>query len=182
MSSTQTSYGHTIENPILVNDIQTSMDYLRNLVTDKGFHILFHRYSSISTGKGKPIDRYELITGDGRYDDLYISVYNEENKFIPPQGYLFESAHITWEFDEPPIDKKYVFVNELEFHDFEALQKRNSSLPIIERVVSESYGVNSRVKNFPYDVIDEAMDHSILKIIGIKDKKDFFSLIPPRKT
>ncbi len=180
--SNQNTYGHTPENPILVNGIDNSLNYLKNLVTEKGHHILFHRFGSISVGKGKPIDRYELITGDGIYDDLYISIYNEKNKFIPPQGYLFESAYISWEFDEEPIDKKYVFVDDLDYDDIEAIGSRMGSLPLIERVISESYGVNLRVNNFPYEVLNDAMDHSVLAIIGMKDKEKLFSLIAPRKT
>ena len=48
------NYGKSIDNPVLLNSIPASIIFLNNLVTDKGYHIFYHRIGS-RHGKDKQI-------------------------------------------------------------------------------------------------------------------------------
>ena len=85
------NYGMSIDNPVLLNSIPASVIYLNNLVTDKGYHIFYHRIGSRSRKDHQIIDHYEIMSTDGHYDDIFINIYNERSTWRPPEGYLFDS-------------------------------------------------------------------------------------------
>ena len=140
---------------------------MKNLVTDKGLHIVYHRTGSIIIGNQNPLDHYEIMSTDGHYEDIYINIYNELSTWIPPMGFLFESLpHMMCdqlmerenlekleEEDLINFDDKYVFMSPLpdDFGDdnFEAIK----ALPVLERGMSESYGTNTCVEGFPFTLI-----------------------------
>ena len=165
MNSTQ-EYGRSLENPIQLNSIPASMIFLNNLVTKEGLHLVYHRYGSFPF-MGNIVDHYEVMASNNKYDDFFINVYNENSVWIPPVGCLFE----TWpedmyiqlishenlsEFDDEDIitfDNKYIFKDDVP-DELEKVLEQNQLLPPLERALLSSFGTNSFLENFPYDLID----------------------------
>lgn len=181
-------YGKHPETPIKLNSITASRVYLNNLVTEKGLHILYHRTGSMLTGE-HPVDHYEIMSSDNQYDDLYISIYNDTNEWIPPKGYYFESGlEYAWdnlteyqqsEINEAEIeiDEKYIYLDKFADNLDEELEKVKM-MPALEIYLDDSYGTNSWVKNFPYPLIEELMRNQFLYS---NDKmKTVLSSIQPR--
>lgn len=160
-------YGKSIKNPVLLNSIPASIIFLNNLVTVEGLHILFHRYESNPSPKGM-IDNYEIMVSDNRYDDIFISIHNDLSTWRPPAGYLFESSpeemckqlmhrqnlNILDEVDVISFDEKYFFYQKLPVKP-EDLLAESRKLPPLETILPNSTGTNSRVRNFPSDLIKE---------------------------
>jgi len=165
MNSTP-EYGRCLDNPIQLNSIPGSIIFLNNLVTEEGLHLLYHRYGSIPF-MGNSIDHYEVMASNNKYDDFFINVYNENSVWIPPVGYLFEawpedmceqliSRENIFELDEEDIigfDDKYIFQDHVP-DDLEKVLEQNQLLPPLERALLSSFGTNSFLENFPYDLID----------------------------
>ena len=160
------NYGKCIENPVNLNSIPASMIFLKNLVTDKGLHIVFHRTGSKMNSDQKHIDQYEIMSTDGHYEDIYINIYNELSTWIPPTGFLFESLPDMMcdqlmkrenleKLDEEDLinfDDKYVFTSPGPV-ELEAQIESNKALPLLERGMLESYGTNTNVEGFPFTLI-----------------------------
>lgn len=171
------TYGHTPDNPILVTGVEESFEFLNGLVTDKGYYILYHRKRSLSVGKSKPIDHYEILKGDGTYDDLYISIYAEEDKFIPPEGYKFDYHYDFVHFFDPAYYYHQVFPEEK--HITEAALEIINSWPLLHRYLGKTHGVNYRVKNFPFELLEELIKNKKVKMPT--DYKTFIETIKPRE-
>lgn len=65
-------YGKSLENPANFNCVRASIIFLNTLVTTEGYHITYHRPGSLENSHKVIIDHYETISGDNRYDDIYI--------------------------------------------------------------------------------------------------------------
>ncbi|MFA5433736.1 MAG: hypothetical protein WC319_12845, partial [Candidatus Paceibacterota bacterium] len=109
-------------------------------------------------GNERILDVYELFTGDGKKHNLYIDIYNDENLWVPPAGFLFEYDLLCYEEDgdeiEVKIEQQYVFDCEqinLDIFDFYERKKEYE----LEKYLSESFGVNYKVKNFPESIIEK---------------------------
>jgi hypothetical protein len=74
----------TKENPIQVDSIRNSLNYLNNLVTEDGYNIIYHRLGSIR--ESKILDHYQAVDTNGRYHELYIDPYADEMMRVPPNG------------------------------------------------------------------------------------------------
>jgi hypothetical protein len=114
------NYGLFPENPLKMCGVRASMTLLENIVTKDGFHILFHRPTTVlspnlkfNDGKEKIIDQYEVITGSGKVANLYIDIYSEENHWVPPSGFMFEFNMLYLEEEDCEVEVKieptYVF-------------------------------------------------------------------------
>ena len=181
-------YAKHPETPIKLNSITASRLYLNNLVTHKGLHILYHRIGSMFTGE-HPVDHYEIMSSDNLYEDLYISIYNDTNEWIPTKGYLFDSGlEFIWdnlteyqqsEINEPEIeiDKKYMFQDK-GTDDLDEELKKVKMLPALEIYLDESFGTNGCVKNFPYPLIEELMKNQFM--FSAEKMETILSLIKPR--
>lgn len=161
-------YGRTPGNPVRLNSISASRKYLDCLVTVEGFHIVYHRPGSVNDDQ--IIDHYEIMDTSGRYDDIYISLYNEENSWIPPVGYLFEKRIEIYWFEsnedlqlqidelETCVDSLYLY-NEPDVN-IEEYFLGNPWLPALEFLLDESMGDTSRIKGFPFPLLEMLADQS----------------------
>lgn len=159
------NYGLILENPIKMSGVRASMTLLLNLVTCDGFHILFHRPETVLSptlkfedGNERILDIYELITGDGKIVNLYIDIYNDENLWVPPAGFLFEYDLLCYEDDgdviEVKIEPKYIFDCEQLNMDIFDFYERNNKFEI-EKLLDGSWGVNYKIQNFPKGLIEK---------------------------
>jgi hypothetical protein len=162
------NYGLVPEHALRSNCVKTSMVLLNNLVTKEGFHILFHRPTTVDSpdlisenGNARIIDQYELITGDGKKHNLYIDIYNDENLWVPPAGFLFDLLYYEDDGDEieVKIEQQYVFDCEQIGLDIIDYYERNKKYEI-ENILSESWGVNYKVPDFPKGLIEKYMNRN----------------------
>jgi hypothetical protein len=166
-------FGKCIENPVLLNSIDSSILYLDALITNTGNYIIYHRFSS-SIRKGlKPIDCYEIITTDNKSDKIYISIYNEQSKFVPPNGYYFDALSDL--FFKSMIDKKEYFIRK-KYWFSEVLQEEEQPIysPLL-KYIDGSFGCNFKYRNFPFDLIydklkEEFLDENLIEQI-LRDLK-----------
>ena len=160
------NYGLIPENPLRLSGVRASMVLLENLITKDGFHVLFHRPTTVdspdlSSENARIIDQYEVISGDGKKYNLYIDIYNDENLWVPPAGFLFEFLFeydlLCYEDDgdeiEVKIEQQYVFDCEqinLDIFDFYERKKEYE----LEKLLDGSWGVNYKIQNFPKGLIE----------------------------
>lgn len=187
------NYGKSIDNPVLLNSIPASIIYLNNLVTDKGYHIYYHRIGSRSGNDRQIIDHYEVMSTDCQYDNIFINIYNERSTWLPPKGYLFNSLPDMMctqlmkrenleELDEEDIidfDDSFVFTDSLpDSINFDSMSEFNKLLPPLERVTLDSYGSNQRYENFPFSMVREYLAGTF----DLSDEKadKIIAGIPPR--
>lgn len=157
------NYGLVPENALKMSGIRASMTLLENIVTKDGFHILFHRPTTVlsptlkfDNGNERILDVYELIV-DGKKHNLYIDIYNEVNLWIPPTGFMFEFDFLYYEDDgeeiEVKIEQQYIFDCEQIGLDIFDYYERNKKFEI-EKILDGSWGVNYKVNNFPEGLIE----------------------------
>ncbi len=158
------NYGLILENPLKLSGIRASMTLLENLGTKEGFHILFHRPETVLSptlkfhnGNERIIDKYEIISGNGKIANLYIDIYSEVNQWIPPTGFMFEFDLLYYEDDgeeiEVKIEQQYIFDCEQIGLDIFDYYERNKKFEI-EKILDGSWGVNYKVNNFPESLIE----------------------------
>ena len=183
-------YGKSLERPIQLNSIPASMIFLNNLVTEEGLHLIYHRIGSIPIEKSM-IDHYEIIVSNNKYDDFFIQIYNERSNWIPPSGYLFgtypedmnyqlmlrENITALDEEDIITFDEEYIFHIKLSDDLDESLGITVSKSPL-ERILLFSCGNGSRLKNFPFELIDNLPVDSF--DIPINKLREISSSIQPR--
>lgn len=180
MKRTKT-YGKCPENPVNLNSVSASVIFLNNLVTEKGYHLVYHRKGTIAGPDHKLVDHYEIMTSENIYDDIYINIYHERSKWIPPHGYLFEEMSVGMNFqlmehadvdqldeeDTIEFDDQYLFTEAMQYFGEEASLIRNlESMPMLERVFFNSFGTNLYVEDFPTPLLLE-----YLKDQGVPDGK-----------
>lgn len=173
--------GKSIENPILLNSIDSSILYLDSLITNTGNYIIYHRLGSSSVEEGKPVDRYEVFTTDFKRDILYISIYNDKNNFIPPNGYFFDSLSGLFflnMIDEAKhiVENKYWFSNDFQF------DKLIEDYPLL-KYIDGSFGNNVNHESFPIDLLaiklkeDYLLEVNLIKEIIVKVKSEYLKQI-----
>lgn len=161
------NYGLIPENPLRMSSgVRASMTLLGNLVTCDGFHILFHRPTTVDSpnlisenGNARIIDKYEIISGSGKVANLYIDIYSKENLWIPPAGFMFEFKQLFYEDDgdviEVKIEPKYIFDCEQLNMDIFDFYERNKKFEIEKILINGSMGVNYKVSDFPKGLIEK---------------------------
>ena len=168
-------FGKCIENPILLNSIDSSILYLDALITNTGNYIIYHRFGS-SIKKGlkplKPVDCYEIITTDNKSDKIYISIYNEQSKFVPPNGYYFDALSDL--FFKSMVDRKEYFVRKKYWFSEEDLLEEVQPVyfPLL-KYIDGSFGSTLRYRNLLdliYDKLKEefSLENDIIEEI-LKD-------------
>lgn len=92
----------------------------------------------------------------------FISIYNEKNSLIPPEGYLFDGNFIiidNYSDEEEPefcdIDPEFVFDDGLE--ELTDRLEKVCSLPIFEKFIDNSTGTNSKDSGFPYSIAESVV-------------------------
>ncbi len=93
----------------------------------------------------------------GWYDDLYVYIYSEEDAWIPPSGYLFDSISITVigysdDYEDVDLNEDFVFQEDWP-SDFKESLVKTIKLPPLERIMDESYGTNGFIGDFPFSLI-----------------------------
>jgi hypothetical protein len=172
----RTTYGLSMDNPIQTTSVSASLNYLESLVTERGYHLLFHRVKSMCNTKEVFVDHYEIMTTENLYYDLYLSIYSEKDVFVPPSGFLFDSLYISEEFD---VAQEYIFKEDWSEFDTELLQKMQE-LPYLEKFISRSFGRNGRLDDFPLTILDIMIEEGELLLFD-KKKEDFYSKVIRRE-
>ncbi|HDR51582.1 MAG TPA: hypothetical protein ENN90_08175 [Mariniphaga anaerophila] len=157
-NSNTENYGKCPGNPVRLNSIPASRLFLNNLVTTDGDYIIYHRKGSVMENS-EIIDHYEIFTTAKQYDDIYISIYNRRNSWVPPAGYLFEDGILCPDLTEDDddmaeiiesvlqgIDKKYFYEDQRNIEDFMLSIAEGDEL---NSFIECSAGVNFELKNFP---------------------------------
>ena len=165
----------TKENPIRVDSIRNSLNYLNNLVTEGGYNIIYHRLGSIH--EEKILDHYQAVDTSGKYHEFYIDPYADEMMKIPPTGFLFQSSFFDYHdiFDDTEVDDKYVYENNI---DPEEYMDYLDTKPFAFKMISDSWGTNFKT-NFPEDVINMMIEE---KFINIYRDEDLTKLIEELKS
>jgi hypothetical protein len=184
------NFGKCPENPVNLSSKAAAKKYLDHLLTDKGFHILYHRPGSLNDKESVTVDRYEIITGEGIYDDLFIDTQCEMDMWVPPEGYLFdpkiELKKLGWRgYDQSYTDEREITVEEQfiyqdEFYgDWEESMRFYHGLPRLERYLKCSSGEDGYVENFPFPLIEEILDNLDINLT-VAMKEWIISAIKPR--
>lgn len=165
----------TKENPIRVDSIRNSLNYLNNLVTEGGYNIIYHRLGSIH--EEKILDHYQAVDTSGKYHEFYIDPYADEMMKIPPTGFLFQNSFFDYHdiFDDTEVDDKYVYENNI---DPEEYMDYLDTKPFAFKMISDSWGTNFKT-NFPEDVINMMIEE---KFINIYRDEDLTKLIEELKS
>lgn len=94
MNQLENTYGKSIDNPIKINGIPESIEFLNSLVTDDFKPFLYHRLGSTFFGDSKPIDYYEIMKSGEIREILFIDTYSKITVLEIPAGYLCNSPKI----------------------------------------------------------------------------------------
>ena len=132
--------GVSMNNPVKVKSPAGELDYMRMLMHKSGQAIAFHRLGSSSSSKKKDIiDIYEWVTSDGEFWGLlFFDMYAEDDELTsdPPVNFEFFT-----------FDKKIELIDRCDKNPEDRMNR-----------FTESFGVNSRVKEFPIQVIEQNVE------------------------
>ena len=112
------NYGLTPTKPIKLNSIGSSCAFFEHLISTDYQLITYKRNGSIKPISSKfPIDHYQVTTRNGDIFNIYIDIYNDENLWVPPDGFKFLSDLIFYVDDDfevqvDEIEPQYVIENE----------------------------------------------------------------------
>lgn len=113
-----------------------------------------------------------MCAGDGHRSDIFIDLNNDETVWIPPVGFKFERPWLTYydqdfEIKIVTIDPQYLIQEDLDKSIYD--DKRSGYLldtadsPSYQIIMTESYGVDHFVENFPTSLFEEYFfNHSFL--------------------
>jgi hypothetical protein len=185
------NFGKCPGNPVNLSGKTAAKKYLDHLLTDKGFHILYHRPGSLNDKDCAMVDHFEIITGEGKYDDLFIDTHHEMNIWVPPMGYLFDQKIELKKLDKRGYDQSYTTEREMTVEEryiynskwpeeWEEIMRIFHELPPLERYLYCSSGEDYYVENFPFPVIYEILDNLDVEI-SPSMKEWIISAIKPRE-
>jgi hypothetical protein len=172
------NYGKCIENPVLLKNISDSILFMDSLISASGSCIVYHRKGSSKFEDSRPIDCYEVMTTDNKYDTFYINSYNKTNVLIPPTGYFFDTLSELYsksrrDKNEYSIKEEFLMMDDLDWDEEEANDSENDSLPTLLSSIISSIGSNLKENNFPFDLIKTHLleegfldEKEIEKIVG----------------
>jgi hypothetical protein len=145
-------YGKSIDNPLILQSFDAITPFLNNLITQEGYHIMYNKLIDINTGT-IPIYHFQVFSFKGKFDEIFISINNQETKFIPPHGYHLELDKLTkFDFTDQSIhltnNENNNFFNS---HKGLVFYKIN----VLEIIFSTSFGTLKTITNFPKDLIDQ---------------------------
>jgi len=151
------NYGLSEDNPIKLKDSESVIILLTHIVTDSGFHLLYHLKDYISKGNSI-IEVYEIFSGEEILYLLYFDVTNDINSWIPPTGFLFEFGWI-----ENGKNNFIYHGQDSYYKGDESVEKplayfRSRNWNVIKIYLMENYGVNYNCENFPYSTFQMYYD------------------------
>jgi hypothetical protein len=185
------NFGKCPGNPVNLSSKTAAKKYFDHLLTDKGFHILYHRPGSRNDKDSASVDHYEIITGEGTYDDLFIVTHGEMDIWVPPEGYLFdpkielkrldlpENNHMYLDESEISVERKYIREDKWP-DDWQEILRIFHELPPLERYLYCSSGEDYYVENFPFPMIEDILDNLDVYLTPAM-KKWIISGIEPRE-
>lgn len=187
-NSNTENYGKCPENPVRLNSIPASRFFLNNLVTQNGDYLIYHRPGSLSVND-ELIDHYEIFTTAKQYDDIYISIYNQRNTWVPPAGYLFEDDILCPDLTEDSDAMAEITESVLQGIDKEYFYKDRRSVENFMLSITEGDGLNTFIEcsmgvNFGMDHFPVKFLKSYLRTFTfLSDEKKFEMLknIPKRE-
>jgi hypothetical protein len=154
-------FGRDRNNPIPVNSVVGEFIYLERLRGKNDVTFLYHRLgSTVSSISGNNVDIYELVSCDAEHwDILYLDPYYTYRSKKSPDGFYLKK----WD----------------EYADFEQDLMKHCCL---------LHGVNGRVENFPFgllDIIGKRLDEMLPGFNAGKSMRDallsLFNKIPAEK-
>ena len=133
---------------------------LNNIVTTRGFHLLFHLKDYIIE-ESSIIEIYEIYSGDDNFHYFYFEVNNDANVWIPPHGFIFMSDWI-YDVDVVYHGQDYYFKDGRTFvetmAEFDTMEES-----LFELFLFENVGVNYRSNNFPFSMYQKYLDEHTYK-------------------
>ena len=133
-------YGHCYEDPILVFDIASELDFMENIIHISGECLLYHRLGAISGKRRKPTDIYEVVTSDGKHLEYLFFHFLSKNKEKPnpPKNFRYTNKE-----DDNRLFKRFI---------------KNEDNPELKDLMIGSLGINSKDPNFPLGVLQQSAD------------------------
>jgi hypothetical protein len=173
----EANYGKCIENPILLKNISDSILFMNSLVSASGSCIIYHRKGSSKFEDSKPIDCYEVMTTDNKYDTFYINSYNKTNVLIPPMGYFFDTLSELYSKsrrnkNEYPIAEGFLMMDDSNWHEEETNKNEIDSSPTLLSSIVYSIGSNLKEKAFPFGLIKKHLEKE-----GFLDEKEIEKIV-----
>lgn len=148
-------YGIDIESPMELEDLKFIPVMLHSIVTENGFHILYHFVDSIINGNST-IVKYEVFSEDKGIQELFFEINKKPNLWIAPTGFLF--------IDEYIIEEHIIYHgNEYFYKDEKDYEKVMNSFNMLEETqfdlfVFENVGVNYNSPDFPNSMYQKYID------------------------
>jgi len=148
-------YGITLQNPIkLLNSVFVTV-MLQSIVTENGFHLLYHFVDYILKDESI-IEKYEVFSEDKGLQSLFFEVINKPNNWIAPTGFVFKDEYIVEE-DIIFHGMEYFYKDEKDYENmldiFEKMEETYFELFVFENV-----GVNYNSPEFPYSMYKKYID------------------------
>lgn len=160
----KSNYGLSGDNPIKLKNSESVITMLKHIVTDSGFHLLFHFKDYISNEKSI-IEVYEIFSGVEEFYLLYFEVTKDINVWLPPSGFLFKHEWI--EHGESNFiyhgQDYYYKGDESVDSPFDYFHLRNWK--VLKIYLSDNYGVNYTGKDFPHSVFQKYYDNDYSNFI-----------------
>lgn len=151
-------YGLSLDNPIKLKDSESVITLLKHIVTDSGFHLLYHLKVYISKGNSN-IEVYEIFSSIEKFYLLYFEVTNDIDVWIPPTGFLFQFGWI-----EHGVGNFIYHGQDCFYKGDESVEKplayfRSRNWEVLKIYLSNNYGVNYHCLNFPRSVFQMYYDY-----------------------
>lgn len=152
------NYGISINNPIRLENSDSFLILLNNIVTNNGFHIFYHFINFILKGDST-IAKYEVFSEDKGLQELFFEVTNKPNQWITPSGFVF--------IDEFIIEEEIIYHGSDYFYkdkkDHEEMLNKFELLEetYFELFIFENVGVNHTCPNFPYSMYQKYIDEHV---------------------
>ena len=151
------NYGISEDNPIKLKNSESAIIMLNHIVTDAGFHRLYHLKDYILK-KNSIIEVYEIFSCIEEFYLLYIDVTHDINVWIAPSGFLF---HFNWIENQ----KEKLFHGQDYYYKGDESCDRtfnfyhSSHWSIIKILLIHNFGVNYKVQNFPKSIFNAYYDY-----------------------
>ena len=154
-------FGFSEMNPIKLKDSESVLIILDDIVTENGFHLLYHFLDYIVKGD-LIIERYEVFSEEKGAQILYFDVTNDKNSWIAPVGFIFS---YDWIIDVDIIYHGQDYYYKDDRNDEDAMAKFDSiEHPLFDFFLFENVGVNFKSQNFPHSMFQKYLDeHTFTK-------------------
>ena len=151
------NYGISEVNPIQLRSLDSVTIMLHNIVTESGFHLLYH-FKDYILKPDSIIVVIEVFSGNMRFYLLYFDISNEVDIWIAPSGFLFFRSWIECKDGDFDHDQDY-YLNRDESPEMARQNLDIESGIKIKYLLLDNYGFMYRRENFPDSVYREYQDY-----------------------